>query len=119
MLNYKYSSENPEVELATSDLIIENANYLLSYIYSNIDKKPYDDPEIRIGLSLKIILKTNITYDRSLMQPIIDDIEYLLGNEEYFTYFKNPEKRKAKLNNELILINKYIELSDTISLNHK
>ena len=119
MLTYKFSSENPEVEKASGNLILENANYLLQYIYSNLDKEPYNNPEIRIGLALKIILKTNITYESNIMQPIIDDIEFLLNDEDYLNKFKNPGKRRAKLDSELLLINKYIELSDTISLNHK
>jgi hypothetical protein len=116
-MNYGYSTETRGIDAASNELIIENSEHLIAYIYSNKEKMRYSDPEIRIGLSLKILLKTEKCFERDLLLPIIEDIEYLLSNKGYLSLFNNPELRKEGLSKELMLVNKYIELSDTITLN--
>jgi len=117
MKSYDFSSERPDIEKYANILLIDNAQNLINYIYQNTTSDPYTNPEIRIGLAIKILLKTDNYFDIVVLQPIINDIEFLMNNEEYLAEFSNPEERLQNLTNELILINKYKELSDTISLN--
>jgi hypothetical protein len=117
MKSYDFSSERPDIEKYANILLIDNAQNLINYIYQNTTSDPYTNPEIRIGLAIKILLKTDNYFDIVVLQPIINDIEFLMNNEEYLAEFANPEERLQNLTNELILINKYKELSDTISLN--
>lgn len=116
-MNYTFSTEVPRLDVASNNLIVSNADKLILYIYDNRDKIEYSDPEIRIGLTLKILLKANNYFEIDLLRPVIEDIEYLLTNESYLRLFNSPEERKKCLSKELILVNKYIELSETISLN--
>lgn len=117
MNNYEFCSEAPSIDKYSNRLLIDNAQNLINYIYEHITEFPYNDPEIRVGLSIKILLKTDNSFDVVILKPIITDIEYLINNEEYINKFENPEERLKNLTNELILVNKYIELSSTISLN--
>ena len=114
-MNYGFSTEVPKLEIASAQLIIDNAATLIMYIYNN--KKKYTDPEIRVGLTIKILLKVESCFDIDLLKPVINDIEYLLTNETYLNLFSNPALIKECLYKELLLINKYMELSETISLN--
>lgn len=118
-MNYGFSTETRGIDNASTELIIENAEHLIEYIYANKTKMRYSDPEIRIGLTLKILLKTNKCFERDLLIPVIEDIEYLLENSGYLRLFNNPDARKEGLSKELLLVNKYIELSDTITLNRQ
>ena len=91
------------------DLIVRNAEHLIGYIYDHVNTAPYSNTEIRVGLVVKILLKSNETYGKDLLQPVIDDIEELMSSS-------NPERHKG-LSMELSLVNKFIELDDSISLN--
>ena len=118
MFDYKYSTDNvQEIEHARIKLLEDNSENLISFIYENKNMVPYNNPEIRIGLSIKILLKIDKCFDINLINKIINDIEELLNDKTYLNNFVNPEERRNYLEKELILINKYIELSDTISLN--
>lgn len=116
-MNYTYSTDNPKISEAVTSLLIDNAAYLIEFIYLNNNIEPYNDPEIRIGLAIKILLKTNTYYDIVVLQPIINDINNLMNNPEYLSTFENQNERLNCLAKELILINKLIELSETITLN--
>jgi len=117
-MNYTYSTDNPKISEAVTSLLIDNVASLINYIYSNQEIEPYNNPEIRIGLSIKILLKTNNKYyDIIVLQPIINDINNLMNNPEYLSTFENQNERLNCLAKELILINKLIELSETITLN--
>ena len=91
---------------------------LISDIYDNIDKSPYDNPEVRIGLCLRAILmiKSKYSLDFEFVQPVIDDIELLLNNEEYLSKFEDVETRKEILRNEKNILTGKIHLDD-LSLN--
>ena len=116
-MNYEFSSDNPLISKAVNNLLIESSIYLLNFIYSHKEIEPYSNPEIRVGLSIKILLKINTYFELSVLQPIIDDINFLLNDADYLNQFANPQERKNNLTKEYILINKYIELSDTMTLN--
>ena len=116
-MNYTFSTEVPGLDAASNTLIVSNADKLIMFIYENKTKLEYSDPEIRVGLVLKILLKANNYFEIDLLRPVIQDIEYLYTNESYLRLFSSPEERKKCLSKELILVNKYIELSETISLN--
>ena len=117
VMNYTFSTEVPGLDAASNTLIVSNADKLIMFIYENKTKLEYSDPEIRVGLVLKILLKANNYFEIDLLRPVIQDIEYLYTNESYLRLFSSPEERKKCLSKELILVNKYIELSETISLN--
>ena len=95
------------------DLIVRNAEHLIKYIYNHVNTAPYSSPEIRVGLVVKILLRSNETYCKDLLQPVIDDISTLMSQSSSSS---NPERHKG-LSMELSLVNKFIELDDSISLN--
>lgn len=118
-MNYEFSSENPHMNDAVNKLLSDNIINLLNYIYST-ESEPFNNPEIRIGLAIKILLGTKNCFDITVLQPIINDINYLIDDNEYLLNFVEPTERKRALEKELILINKYVELSETTyTLNHK
>jgi hypothetical protein len=47
----------------------------------------------------------------------MDDIEYMMNSEQHLESCENPEKRKKCLEKELNMVQRYIDMDDTISLN--
>lgn len=117
-MNTSYSTEYPGINQAAFDLIVHNAQTLLTYIYAHRDQKPYDQAEIRIGLAIKILIKSDRdSYDSQLLEPIIEDLENLLADKAYLAQFSNPKLKHEYLSKQLVLISKFKQLDDTISLN--
>ncbi len=114
-MKYINTFDCPYIEEATDKLFCDMSEIILEYIYNN--KHIYISPEIRVGLSLKILCKSTQTYNNILLNKIIGDINDMLSDESYLHKFENPMQRYNELNNELLLINKYKELSDIVSLN--
>jgi len=116
---YYSSHRNPSlIHQATLKLLEENIINLLSDIYDEKKQKSiYGHPEVRIGLSLKLLHNIRTDLDESILKPIIKDIEMLMESEEYLVSTGDPERRKKCLLEELNFINRYIDLDDTISLN--
>lgn len=115
-----YSSHrNPSlIHQATLKLLEDNIINLLSDIYDEKKQKSiYGHPEVRIGLSLKLLHNIRIDLDESIIKPIIKDIEMLMESQEYLISTGDPERRKKCLQEELHFISRYIDLNDTISLN--
>lgn len=113
-----YSVDTPGIKQASACLLLENADHLIRFIYANTDRPPYDKPELRVGLSIKILIKSsNQGYSGDLLDPVLADLQELLTNEEYLKQFKDPIARREALSKELSLINKFKELDETISLN--
>ena len=106
-----HSTSTKGIESAGFDLIVQNAEHLIEYIYSHTDTAPYSNVEIRVGLVVKILIKSNRNYSQDLLKPVINDIEELLSLN-----IDNP-KRHEGLSMELQLLNKFQELDDSISLN--
>lgn len=112
-----YTVELENVKSATADLVANNAELLIRYIYDHREQVPYETAEVRVGLVMKTLLKATGTYSSELMNQVIDDIKDLLNDRKYLQTFASPGERKAALNYELSFINKYIQLDDLISLN--
>lgn len=105
--------ELPEVKQATQQLISDNSEHLIRYIYEHIDKAPYNDPKIRVGLVLKTLLRsgdvTN-TVSSEAVDPAIDDLQSLLTAE------KNPSQRDTYAH-EIRFLKHCTILDDMITLN--
>lgn len=106
------------IQEATSKLLEDNIEYLLNDIYDEKKQESiYGNPEVRIGLALKLLHNIRIDLDESILRPIIKDIEMLLNSDDYLISTGNAELRKKCLREELLFINRYIDLEDTITLN--
>lgn len=117
---YYSSHRNPSlIHQATLKLLEENIVNLLNDIYDEKKQKSiYGHPEVRIGLSLKLLHNIRIDLDESILNPIIKDIEMLMESKEYLESTGDPDRRKKCLLDELNFINRYIDIdNDTISLN--
>jgi hypothetical protein len=114
-----YSTDVEGIDNASSLLIVENAAHLITYIYNNTNNETYKKRDVRVGLVIKILVKvkSNSNFPASVLQPVVDDIQALMADHHYLASFKNPSDRRCALVKELSLINKFIELDDTISLN--
>lgn len=112
-----YSTEIDGIGKAAFQLVVDNASHLIKYIYDNKNTKPYSDPEIRVGLVIKILIKSDTSYATGLLKPVIDDLEYLLSDREYLQKFKDPVAKREALSKELSLLNRFLELDETMSLN--
>lgn len=115
--NISYSTELNNVKEATAELVANNAELLIKYIYEHCEDHPYDTAEVRVGLVIKTLLKATGTFSSELMSSVVDDIKDLMKDKDYLSTFRSPSERKAALNYELSFINKYIQLDDLISLN--
>ena len=116
-LNKYYSCEISDIDKSTNLLIFQNAEYLINYIYKNKTKEPYNTAETRIGLSIKILLKSEQLYSPEILSYIVDDIQFLLTDENHLNKYLSRDLRINALSQELALINKFLDLDDTISLN--
>lgn len=112
-----YSSEYQGLDTFANLLITQNAEYLLNYIYEHQDDSPYHAPEVRVGLSIKILINSKQTYKPEILSCIVDDIETLLSDEVHLKKYQVKQQRVEALTQELSLINKLLDLDDTISLN--
>lgn len=112
-----YSTDSEGIDRASSTLIVENAEHLISHIYENQSTPPYNKPATRVGLVIKILIKSNSSYPADLLQPVIDDIQAMLADSKYLSRCHHAEERKNALAKELSLVNKFIEFDDTVSLN--
>ncbi len=112
-----YSTNVKNIKSASFDLIVQNAQTLIKYIYANKETSPYDVVEVRVGLVIKILLKSQENYESELLQPVIEDIENMMEDDEYLKASGNSEERHLALSKELSLLNKFQELDDTITLN--
>jgi hypothetical protein len=90
---------------------------LVNYIYSHKEHEIYCDPETRVGILIKLLHSLDMRYDEILLKPIIDDIEDMINSEQHLESTENPERRKKCLEKELNLVQRYIDMDDTISLN--
>lgn len=77
----------------------------------------FKNTEVRIGLCIRILAKTNRYFDENLINLILDDIDVLRKESDYLLSFKDPKARKAALDEEYALVQGYVDMDDTISLN--
>jgi hypothetical protein len=64
--------EREDVKGATAQLIQDNAETLIKFIYNNKDKCPYNSPHVRVGLTLKTLLKIN-THNRPIDGDVLEE----------------------------------------------
>lgn len=103
---------------ATFKLLEDNAETLINYIYDDENHQSlFGNPEVRIGLSIKIIHKLRPPLDETILRPILNDIEMLMGSREYLESTGDPDKRLKCLEEELQFVQRYIDFDDTITLN--
>ena len=82
-MSLNHTFELLEVKEATLTLISENAKHLINYIYDNKERKPYNIPNIRIGLVMKTLLKTDSTsysVSAETLEPVIEDLLFLISD---------------------------------------
>lgn len=110
-LNKTHTFELPIVNRAVETLISENSETLISWIYQNTDRAPYNDPTVRVGLAIKILIKCHdgVAGPAHLMQKILNDIVNILPGAD--------AADRSILIEEYRLVQKCTELDDLISLN--
>ena len=110
-----HSFELPEVKEATLKLITDNAEHLINYIYNNKAIQPYNKGNVRVGLVIKTLLKTdsNISPIKSAtIEPAINDLLALISET------KDP-RVIAVYQEELRFLKSCTILDDMITLNTK
>tara|TARA_R100001163_G_C5054382_1_gene190925 strand:+ start:1315 stop:1821 length:507 start_codon:yes stop_codon:yes gene_type:complete len=121
MSNRKFYSSHRNTDLinqATIRLLEIKIKDLLEDIYdTQNDSGIFGHPEVRIGLSLKLLHNLRVSLDKSIIQPIIDDIENLMESPEYLESTGDSERRLKCLQDELDFVHRYIDLDDSITLN--
>jgi hypothetical protein len=101
----------PGVQQATEALITENADHLISYIYKKQSVAPFNEPTIRVGLSIKTVLKAKDgSINAVTLLPVIEDLRILLAAAE------DPAQREI-YQMEIKFLYKCMQLDDLISLN--
>lgn len=98
-------------------LLNDNITYLIEYIYDNKEKEPYKSPEVRIALSMQMILSSDKLIPIQLSSLIAKDIDGLRKNNEYTSQWANPMMKRKRLAKELEMLKKHTEIDDSISLN--
>ena len=111
-LTLTHTFELPEVKEATLKLITDNAPHLINYIYNNRHISPYNNPQVRIGLVMKTLLKTETNTDSSIIEPAINDLVALISET------KDPRIANV-YTEELRFLRSCTILDDMITLNTK
>jgi hypothetical protein len=110
---YSHTFELGDVNNACVQLISDNAESLINYIYNNTDKEPYTNPVTRIGLVLKTLLRSggeSVTIKANVIEPATDDLQNLI------TGCDNLVQQKI-YTDELKFLRSCTLLDDLISLN--
>jgi hypothetical protein len=107
----------PQIKTAYVSLLNDNITYLVEYIYSNRNVEPYNNIEIRVALSLQMILSSNKLINPLLSSLIAKDISDLMNDSDYLSRFDNKEKKLKSMETELSYLIKNTEITDNISLN--
>ena len=93
-------------------MLTNNLEYLINYLYEN-----ETDTELRVGLSLHMILSSGNLVSIKNSIKISKDLNDLLKNNEYLSKFENPKMKRSYLRKELETLRAHTELDDTMSLN--
>lgn len=110
-----HTFELDRVQRACLDLISQNAEHLIRHIYQHTTEAPYDDPQVRVGLALKTLLKTcdssdSVIVSRDAIAPVTKDLNDLIKRAS------TSAERKILLD-ELMFLERSTELEELISLN--
>lgn len=103
--------ERDDVKSATLQLIAENAKHLIQHVYDHTDT--YSDPVVRVGLVLKILLKSGKetqTVDAEVIEPAMEDLTQLINNTE-------DVSQKSIYSEELRFLKHCTFYNDLITLN--
>ena len=73
----------------------------IEFIYSNKDREPYNDIELRIAISLQLIVSSKHLINPILSSLIAQDICELMKNEKYLSRFDDKEKKIKSMELEL------------------
>lgn len=82
MTDYSHTFELPEVNEACVQLISENAELLINYIYQHTDREPYNNQVTRVGLVLKTLLRSgndSVTINATVIEPVTCDLKELIA----------------------------------------
>src|SRR3990172_1913492 len=103
-----------ELNHAMLELYLKQAPILLQTIQAK-----FSDPEIRTGLSIKILHNTppGTRLELSILQPILNDIETLIKDRQALKATGNAGIRLSCLRKEHEFVQRYLDLDDTVSLN--
>lgn len=66
-------------------MITDNAEYLVKQVYASREKEPYNDKLTRVGLVMKVLLKSGISdnqVSKEVLDPVIADVEELIDETE-------------------------------------
>lgn len=107
----------PNLKGVYLQLLNDNIMHLITYIYENIDKEPYNSPEIRIALAMQMILSSDKLIPINVSSLIAKDIDNLRKNVEYTNKWVNPALKRKRLLKELEVLRKHTEIDDSVSLN--
>jgi len=113
MTDYSHTFELPEVNEACGQLISENAELLIGFIYQNVDRAPYDSETVRVGLVLKTLLRPgddNVRVNAKVIEPVLVDLKTLINGA-------NDSLEKKIYTDELRFLQGCTLLDDLISLN--
>lgn len=107
-----HTFEMPEIKAAVTLLISKNTEKLIKFVYEHtLDL--FRDPKVRIGLALKVILKSdNETHQisREIVELVSNDLLALISNT-------TDESEREIYQKELRFLNHCSMLDDIITLN--
>ena len=107
----------PDIKSIYISLLNDNLEYLIDYIYENSKKEPYNDPVVRVALSMQMILSSKQLIPYQTASLIAKDIEELRRNDEYTNQWANPTLKRKALSKELEMLKTHTEIDETMSLN--
>mgnify|MGYP000962575225 CR=1 FL=1 len=107
----------PDLKSVYVQLLNDNIRHLITYIYNSKDKTPYNSPDVRVALSIQMIMSSKELIPMDLSSMIAKDIDDLRKNDEYTSKWANPSLKRKTLNKELSLLKRHTELDDSLSLN--
>ena len=107
----------PNIKNLYLKLLNDNIMSLISHIYDHSDQEPYQSPEVRIALSMQMILSSDKLIPVSLSSLIARDLEDLKKDDTYTSQWVNPTLKRRTLARDLEILRKHTEIDDSVSLN--
>lgn len=116
MNNYS-SCSIPQINESYTSLLDDNIEYLLTFIYNNKNKEPYNNIEVRVALSLQLVITSKKLISPDLTSKIVSDIDILILDGAYLNKYADREQKKKMLLKEKHYVLKHTVIDDKISLN--
>ena len=112
--HYRIYSNTAKLKNSYKNLIADNFEYLLNYIYKNYE----NDIEERIAIAFHIIsFNKNKQLSLENSKRILKDLTTLKNDKTYLSKWQNMELKRKTLEQEINYIRKKTISDDTISLN--